>query len=151
MTDSATAERTELTLTKTIRASREKVFQAWTKPDLVKRWFAPGAMTVPSAEVEAKVGSSYRIQMLDTDGSTTYTTRGDYKEIIPNEKLVFSWGWEGPERYESQVTILLKDNNEGTELTLIHQRLANTEAVEKHTEGWIGCLANLADRINQFT
>lgn len=150
MNDNAVAEKTELQITKTINAKRDKVFQAWIKPELVSRWFAPGEMTVALADVDPKVGGAYRIQMLDTDGSTTYTTRGNYKEIIPNEKLVFTWGWEGPERYESLVTILLADKGEGTEISLTHQRLANSEAVEKHTQGWNGCLANLASRIKQM-
>ena len=150
MNDSATAEKTELTLTKIIRAKREKVFQAWTNPQWVSHWFAPGNMTVPNADIHARVGGSYRIRMLEPDGQS-HITYGNYQEIVPNEKLVFTWGWEGPNRYESLVTILFSDNAEGTKLTLIHQRLANTEAVEKHTQGWEGCLANLAARINQFT
>ncbi len=149
MNDTANVEKTSLRMTKTIRAKREKVFQAWTNPNFVKQWFAPGDKSVAMADVNAKVGGNYRIQMQDPDG-TTYTTRGDYKEIIPNEKLVFSWGWEGPDRYESLVTILLNDSGEGTELTLIHERLANTDSVEKHTQGWTGCLAKLAEKIAQF-
>ena len=149
MNETANAEKTQLKLVKFVRATREKVFQAWTNPQHVSRWFAPGAMTVPSAEVDARVGGSYRIQMKNADDET-FTTTGVYKEIVPNEKLVFSWGWEGPERYESLVTVKLMDKDDGTEITLIHERLQNTESTEKHTQGWQGCLANLAARIDQI-
>jgi uncharacterized protein YndB with AHSA1/START domain len=149
MSETANQEKTELRLTRLINAKREKVFRAWTDPDWVCRWFAPGEMTVPNADVDAKVGGNYRIQMQNNEGKL-FITSGTYKEIVANEKLVFSWGWEGDDRYESVVTILLNDSEGGTELTLIHERLRNTESVEKHTQGWTGCLANLAARIIQF-
>lgn len=142
-------ERTSLQITKYIAATREKVFQAWTNPEWVSRWFAPGEMTVPLAEVDARVGGQYRIQMKNKDDET-FTTSGEYQEIIPNEKLVFTWGWEGPERHESIVTIELHDKEAGTEVVLTHERLENTQSTDHHTEGWQGCLENLATRIEQM-
>ncbi len=143
-------ENTRLQLTEFIAASREKVYKAWTDPEWLSRWFAPGEMTVPLAEVDARVGGQYRIQMKNSKDDETFTTRGEYQELVPNEKLVFTWGWEGPDRHESLVTVELRDKDSGTEMVLIHERLANAESAKSHTEGWQGCLANLAGRIGQF-
>lgn len=144
-----TEEKTRLQLKQVISASKEKVFQAWTDPKFVSRWFAPGDMTVPFADVDARVGGQYRIQMRDGDDET-YTTTGQYQEIILNEKLVFTWGWEGPERHESLVTVEFYEKDSGTEVVLTHERLENTEITDKHTQGWQGCLVNLATRIDHL-
>jgi CubicO group peptidase (beta-lactamase class C family) len=79
------------------------------------------------------------------------TTVGVYREIIPNEKLVFTWGWEGPERHETLVTIELSDRDGGTELVLLHERFADQAAADHHGQGWRGCLENLATRITGFS
>ena len=142
-------EKTRLQLRQFISASRAQVFKAWTHPEWVSRWFAPGDMTVPIADVDVRVGGQYRIQMKNSEGKV-YTTTGEYQEIIVNEKLVFSWGWEGPQRHESRVTVELHDKDSGTELVLTHERLESEESAGKHTQGWQGCLANLAARIDQF-
>lgn len=82
--------------------------------------------------------------MKDPDGGETHTTTGVYKEILPPQRLVFTWGWEGPDREETEVTIELKEKDGGTELTLTHARFASTESRDKHQHGWDGCLDNLS-------
>lgn len=138
---------TRLRLTKFIKAPRARVFEAWTQPEVMKLWFAPGAMIVPLAETDVRVGGNYRLQM--QDGAKLHTTSGAYREIVPNEKLVFTWGWDVPERQESLVTVEFRDKDGGTEVTLTHERFANAEQTKEHTKGWIGCLDNLAARIGQ--
>ena len=68
-------EKTRLQLRQFIAASREQVFKAWTRPEWISRWFAPGDMTVPLADVDVKVGGRYRIQMQNSEGEV-YTTIG---------------------------------------------------------------------------
>jgi uncharacterized protein YndB with AHSA1/START domain len=135
-----------LQIKKFIGAKREKVFQAWTDPAYMKQWFAPGDMTTPLAECEAKVGGAYKVQMKNSK-SETFTTTGTYKEFIPNEKLVFSWGWDGPERVETLVTVEFVDKDHGTEVILTHERFADQASADHHAKGWEGCLASLAGRI----
>ncbi|MCG3117731.1 MAG: SRPBCC domain-containing protein [Candidatus Manganitrophus sp. SA1] len=134
----------KLQITRFFPASREKIFEAWTRPDKIMQWFAPGEMTIPLAEVDLRVGGRYRIQMKDPDGGETHTTTGVYKEILPPQRLVFTWRWEGPDSQETEVTIELKEKDGGTELTLTHARFANTESRDKHQHGWNGCLENLS-------
>jgi uncharacterized protein YndB with AHSA1/START domain len=133
----------QLRMSRFIAAKRDKVFQAWTRPALMQQWYCPVDMTVSLAEADPKVGGRYKVQMKKSSGEL-HTTFGVYREIIPNEKLVFTWGWEGPDRYETLVTIELHDKDGGTELVLIHERFADQGSADHHAQGWQSCLENLA-------
>lgn len=133
---------TELRLSKFIKANREKVFAAWTEIDHIRKWFCPVSMTVPFAEVDARLNGRYKITMQNSKDET-FTTYGEYQEFVPNEKLVFTWGWEGPDRHETLVTVEFFDKDGGTEVQLTHTRFADVGQAEHHEEGWVGCLDNL--------
>jgi uncharacterized protein YndB with AHSA1/START domain len=135
-----------LKITKLIKAPRHKVFSAWITPELMKRWYAPGAMIVPSARSDAKVGGSYQIEMRGEMGGkhVNPTVGGTYRKIIPDELISFTWGWVGDPSPETLVTVTFKEIDGVTEVTLTHERFATTEAKEKHQHGWTGCLDNLA-------
>jgi uncharacterized protein YndB with AHSA1/START domain len=134
----------KVVLNKEIEAPVAKVFQAWTRPELIMKWFAPGSvMTVPSAEVSLKAGGEYLIHMYNPETKEDHIVGGCYKEVIQDEKLVFSWKWkEGTDT--TWVTIDLQENGPGkTMLTLTHAGFSQQEFAQKHTMGWNGCLANL--------
>jgi uncharacterized protein YndB with AHSA1/START domain len=132
----------KLVLTRTIAASVERVYDAWTNPAQMKRWFCPGEMTVPVAEADLREGGQYRIQMRSPDGEL-HTTGGVYQEIVPNQRLVFTWQWEGAE-VETTVTVELRRiSDRQTELTVTHEGFETSEARDKHGPGWNGCLDKL--------
>ncbi len=91
-----TGEKTHsLKLVRTFDASPEEVYRAWTDPSVIKRWFGPTPeFSTTIAEVDLKVGGKYRIGMKSPDGEL-YVATGVYQEIVPNEKLAFTWRWEG--------------------------------------------------------
>lgn len=139
----------KLVINKHIQAPVEKVYAAWTDPEIMKQWFAPGeGMTAPKAETDPRVGGAYLIHMHDADSGSDHIVSGKYEEVVPNKKLVFDWKWkDGVDR--TQVTIELKpQDNGGTLLTLTHRGFSQQEFADKHNEGWKGCLQNLA---RQFT
>jgi len=68
---------------------------------------------------------------------------GTYSEIVPNEKLVFSWAWQSTPERVSQVTIGFKPDGDGTMLTLTHEQFADEMARDNHTRGWSMALDNL--------
>lgn len=140
------SEDIKLQLKRTIKAQRKQVFDAWTKPELMRQWFAPGDMTVPSVMADPCVGGSFEIVMLgEMDGATAqHTVTGIYKTIIPNELICFTWSWKADPSPHTLVTVAFKDVPGGTEVTLTHERFASTEAKDKHQHGWLGCLDNLA-------
>ncbi len=134
----------KLVLVRTFNAPIERVYAAWTDAEQMKRWFAPGDMSVPQAEADVREGGRYRVQMQETGSDGAFhTTGGVYREVVPNERLVFTWKWEGSE-LETLVTLNFKalSANE-TELTLTHEGFDNEDTRKKHAQGWGGCLANL--------
>ena len=143
MAQSNTAEKPAIKITRTYNAPREKVFRAWTDPEVIKKWFAPSdEFAVPEVQVDAKVGGRYRIVMRSPDGEY-HRVGGVYREYLPPARLVFTWAWESTPEIESLVTVEFKDLGKSTELVLTHERFADEEARDKHQQGWNGCLARL--------
>lgn len=133
---------TRLVLKRTLQAPVEQVYRAWTTPALIMRWFAPGDMTVPQAQADVREGGSYRITMQEPDGES-YTTYGIYQQVVPNQRLVQTWQWEGSQE-QTLLTIEFRALGERTtELTLTHERFATVEAKDQHQDGWQGCLQKL--------
>ncbi len=120
MTDPTTQDRS-FTLTRTLAASRQSVFTAWTDPEHLA-WFYNPDMPVPSTpiEVDLRVGGTWTQQMVVKD-DLSYFTGGTYLEIVPNERLVFRWGAVGGwpelagenELLAPVVTVQLTDTNTG--------------------------------------
>jgi len=106
----------------------------------MKLWMAPNdAFKETEVAMDVRVGGRYRIVMHAPNGET-HRVGGVYKEIIPNKKLVYTWAWESTPERESLVTIELTSSGIGTEMVLTHQRFADKEARDKHSDGWIGRL-----------
>jgi uncharacterized protein YndB with AHSA1/START domain len=132
----------QLTIEQQFNTNVASLFNAWCRIDMIKRWFAPGDMTVPEATAEFREGGAYRIVMQDNEGGQ-HIVGGTYLEIIPNEKLTFSWQWEGSPT-TSKVSIVFKSISENSSgLVLVHAEFADQESCDKHAQGWRGCLANL--------
>lgn len=129
-----------LVVTKYIDADRSRVYRALTDPQVMERWFFAGpdgwSATITG---EPEVGKSFQIEMHGPDN--TYAHVGFYREVVDNEKLVFSWNSQAVEG--SLVTITLSDKNGGTHVKLEHDFLPNETEVEKHTEGWTAILERL--------
>ena len=134
-----------LTLKRRFKASPAKVFAAWTDPEKVKRWMGPGAVTSTQAESDPRVGGRYRWIATSPDGEV-HDVGGSYREVIPNEKLVFTWAWRSTPERKSVVTVLFKPDGDGTSLTLIHEQFFDEETRDRHQRGWNGAL----DKLEKF-
>lgn len=134
-----------LNISQIIKAERTKVYKAWTEPAIMKKWFAPGDMTVPKASADARVGGAYSITMKGPDASPTVS--GEYKEVVANERLVFTWRWAGDEDEPTLVTVTFKDVKGGTEVAIKHEKFVSAESRDKHAHGWKGCLDNLQNKV----
>ncbi len=134
----------ELILRRVINAPREKVFQAWTQPELMKQWFTPRPWTTPVIEIDLRPGGANLIVMRGPDG-TEFPNRGVYLEVVPNERLVFTdaytRAWEPSEKPFMTVVLTFEDAGGGkTNYTAraMHWSVADRETHEKmgfHT-GW---------------
>lgn len=138
-----TQDLTSLSIVRHLRASPERVFEAWTDPKIMTKWFCPSpTFTVPIAEADLRVGGRYHVVMKEPDGKV-HDVSGVYREIVKNKRLVFSWAWASEPTQETQVTIELRQLDEATELTLTHDRFATETSRDMHLQGWSGCLGNL--------
>jgi len=66
---------------------------------------------------------------------------GVYREVIPNEKLVFTWAWKSTPERESLVTVTFKPDGDGTLMTLTHEQFFDSDARDRHNQGWEGAMA----------
>jgi uncharacterized protein YndB with AHSA1/START domain len=141
----------ELILTRLIDAPREKVFRAWTDPDLLKQWFAPLPYTTPMAELDVRPGGACLVVMRDPEGHE-FPNHGVYLEVVPNERLVFTdaytEAWEPSEKPFMTVIATFEDQGGKTRYTarVRHWTVADREAHEKmgFHEGWGRCTDQLA-------
>ena len=144
MADALVTSNTSFTVSRTVDASRDKVFDAWTKPEILKRWWGPPGFTAPSADIDLRPGGKYRIGMRGPEGDIFYLA-GTFVEIKKPEKIVYTWAWEeesGP-GHESLVTVEFHARGAKTEVVVTHERLAGAESRDKHIHGWVGCLDKL--------
>jgi uncharacterized protein YndB with AHSA1/START domain len=139
----------ELRLERTIDAPREAVFEAWTSPEVMRRWWAAGPdWDTPLAEVDLRPGGRIRVSM-SQPGGRTYTFSGEFVEIRRPERLVYTAAWEGPGSggTASTVTVEFRDEGERTTVLLTHSGLRSEESRDGHAGGWIACLDNLEIRV----
>ena len=142
--DAGVVTRPSLTLKRRLNAAPAKVYAAWTDPEKIARWFGPSQVVAGSvrADIDARIGGRYRISFEMQDGEH-HEVAGVYREMVPNQRLAFSWAWHSTPERESQVTVSLKPDGDGTLLTLIHEQLFDQAARDGHEGGWIGTLDKL--------
>ena len=133
-----------LTLKRRLHAPPEKVYAAWTEPAQIARWFGPSETAAGSvrAEMDVRIGGRFRVRFNTADGEH-HEVGGTYREVVPNEKLVFTWAWHTTPERESLVTVLVRSEGEGAMLTLTHEQFFDQAARDGHQRGWAGTLDKL--------
>jgi uncharacterized protein YndB with AHSA1/START domain len=140
----------ELVLTRLINAPREKVYRAWTEPELLKQWFAPKPYTTPIVEMDVRPGGSAYFVMRGPDGKDL-PNRGVYLEVVPNQKLVstdaYVKAWEPSDKPFMTLILTFEDEAGKTRYTarVRHWTVADREAHEKmgFHGGWSLCTDQL--------
>src|SRR5438046_5530212 len=140
-----TTDKTRLEISRVIEAPRDRVYAAWTDPEQLKQWFGPENVKTRELVADARVGGTFRWDIINSEGEEM-TMRGEFRELQPDKKIVFTWQWEDDEAWENHVSIVtieLADAEGGTQLRLIHEQLPSEESRDRHTEGWNSVLAKL--------
>lgn len=122
-------------------APREAVFAAWTDWRPISRWWAAKSYTTLSCEMDVRPGGAWRRRLRRPDG-TILVEHGIYREVVPPERLVFTYNSEGanPVEPETVVTVTLsKLSNGRTRLTLRHSGIDSDAAHAIHEAGWSRC------------
>lgn len=137
-----------LTLKRHLKAPPEKVYAAWTRTENLMRWFGPAGGEMKTATADAKPGGKFSAGFVTPDGER-HDVSGVYREVVPNQKLVFTWAWRTTPERESLVTLTFKPDGEGTMFTLLHEQFFDEAARDGHLRGWTGTMDKLAQFVTQ--
>ena len=142
------AEKTSLQIKRFMNAPRARVYATWTDPAQLKEWWGPESVRTRNFAAEVRVGGKYRWDLINQEDEEM-SVFGEYRELVPEKKIVFTWKWDDDDVWENRssiVTVELSDRDGGTELLLKHEQLPSTESRDRHDEGWNSVL----DRLEKF-
>jgi uncharacterized protein YndB with AHSA1/START domain len=137
-----------LVVRRRIEATPEKLFAAWTHPALLVRWWGPQGVTCLTAEIDLRVGGSYRIANQFPDRTVIWIT-GIFEVIDPPHRLTYTWRLESQNGPAERVTVCFEAHGGATEVVVTHERIPDEVARTSHERGWIGCLDGLAKYAEQ--
>jgi uncharacterized protein YndB with AHSA1/START domain len=135
MTDDKT-----LVIDRVFTAPPDRVFAAWTDTAQLAEWYGPEGMKAEIFANDLTVGGQYSLVMKSAEGE--YHLSGEYEEIDPPRKLVFTWKWKTSDE-TTRVTIELRPEGDGTHLRLTHTGFAEAEQTSSHNQGWSSSLNDL--------
>jgi len=135
MTDDKT-----LVIDRVFTAPPDRVFAAWTDTAQLAEWYGPEGMKAEIFANDLTVGGQYSLVMKSAEGE--YHLSGEYEEIEPPRKLVFTWKWKTSDE-TTRVTIELRPQGDGTHLRLTHTGFAEAEQASSHNQGWSSSLNDL--------
>jgi len=122
----------QILITREFDAPKELVYKAWTTPELVRRWWSAKRGEVTVAEIDLRVGGTWRYVMV-ADGGIEVAFHGEYREIVPNERLVSTEVYEGMPDAEALDTLTLSESEGRTTMTILVQH-ATKEHRDAHIE-----------------
>ena len=126
-----------LTLTRTVAASRQQVWDAWTKPEQFAEWFAPETFTVPEIEADPQIGGKLYLEMEDSNG-VRYPMSGIYQVVDEPEKLVMinsPLDAEGKALFEIEQSVTLAEADGQTTMTVTNKVLSATQDAAPYLAG----------------
>jgi uncharacterized protein YndB with AHSA1/START domain len=128
---------------RTFDAAAEDVFDAWTAPEVIKRWFhcSPDWDT-PDAEVDLRVGGKVRVVMQKPDG-TEVQAQGEYTQIDRPHRLVMTWIFDDDPSNEQLIELSFSESEGATTVLLVNSRISTDERRDNQDWGWHGCLDEL--------
>jgi len=140
----------QLEVRRRFAAPCERVYEVWTQPQYIGRWLGGSDINIADVTVDLRVGGKYRIRIAPPQ-MTPFFIIGEYLEVIPQEKLVYTWEFDNESPLESPtlVTVLFKEFDHQTEVILRHERFPTTEMRNQHEMGWEQCMDRVADILAQ--
>ena len=128
---------------RTFAASAEDVFDAWTSPEVMRRWFHPAPdWTTPEAEVDLRVGGTIRVVMRRPDG-TDVAAQGEYTLIDRPHRLVMTWAFDDDPSNEQLIELFFSESEGSTTVLMVNSGISTDERHDAQDEGWRGCFDEL--------
>jgi uncharacterized protein YndB with AHSA1/START domain len=140
------------TLVRQYDATPEELWRAWTDPDEVAAWWHPAGLHTPreTVTIDARVGGSYAYTMVNDASGEEYPTGGVYREVVENEKLVFTWGNPDDDPDDTPVvTVTIESLGELTRLTFDLRGVDGMRGDANVYDGWDSALDELANHLGQ--
>jgi uncharacterized protein YndB with AHSA1/START domain len=130
-------------IARTFAASAEEVFDAWTNPEVMRRWLhcAPDWGT-PEAEVDLRVGGTVRVVMRRPNG-TEVEAQGEYAIIDRPNRLVMTWSFDDDPSNEQLIELSFSESEGSTTVLLVNSRISTDGLRDAQHVGWHGCLDEL--------
>jgi len=142
----------ELVVRRLLPAPPDLVFEVWTQPEHIVRWWGPRGYTAFSCEMDVRPGGRWRVGMRSPDGKAMWT-RGEFRELERPSRLVFTFAWEEPDGVlddrERLVTVSFTERSGQTEVVVRHAAFATIEARDRHGEGWSDCLDRFIEHLER--
>jgi uncharacterized protein YndB with AHSA1/START domain len=139
---------TQILITREFNAPKHLVYRAWTTPELIKRWWSGDRGEVTSAEVDLRVGGTWRYVMT-ANGGFEVAFHGEYREVVPNERIVSTEVFEGMPDAEALTTNTFTERDARTTLTVLVEH-ANKEDRDAHiNSGMEGGMQEAMDHLEQ--
>jgi len=138
-----------LRIERLIPASPERLFELWSEPSELVKWWGPDGFDVPASALDVRPGGHWRTTMRSPQGDL-HTVSGVYRTIDKPRRLVFTWGWDddtGLRGHETEVTVTFEPAPGGTRMVLLQQAFENKDQRDRHNQGWsssFDCLARVA-------
>lgn len=143
--------KTTLRMKRTYEAPAERVFEAWTSEEVMRRWWhAERDWETAEAEVDLRVGGAVRVVMRDPVKDAEYGGGGHYTEVDPPRRLAFTWVWDS-EPHETLIEIDFEEADGATTVRFTHSGLLDEEMLRSHEDGWSKCFANLERTLEAVT
>jgi uncharacterized protein YndB with AHSA1/START domain len=136
-TDTLTKDKV-LRIERVIAATPERLFELWTEPEQLVKWWGPEGATTPKHAIDVRPGGRWRTTMRLANGSD-HTVSGIYRAIEPPKRLVFTWGWDddaGMRGHETEVTVTFEPTTGGTRMRLVQQAFVDKDSRDRHEQGW---------------
>lgn len=121
---------TEIRIERVLPATIDRVYDAWTRADLLVQWYCPNPQLELKVDADVRAGGSYVVEM------GPHVVRGTYLEVEPPHRLVFSWQWDGSDDEPTRVEVVLSEVPDGTRMLLSHTGFATADDAANHRMGW---------------
>jgi uncharacterized protein YndB with AHSA1/START domain len=130
-------------LRRTFAAPAEDVFDAWTSPEVMRRWLHPAPdWETPAADVDLRVGGEIRVLMRKPDG-TEARAQGEFTLIDRPHRLVMTWAFDDDPSNEQLIELSFSESEGATTVELVNSRISTAGRRDAQDWGWRGCLDQL--------
>lgn len=133
-----------LQIERLVPATPQEIFDAWTTPSELAKWWAPPGGRCVVASIDLRLGGLYTI-VNELSGGGIVTIRGEYVTIEPPALLRFTWTTDEGQPATETVTVTVEAEGSNSRVAVVHARMPSQEAADSHRAGWDSCLDGLVD------